>query len=133
MTSKAVYLGQLRVASTHLKSGEVIISDAPTDNNGKGQAFSPTDMVANALAACMLTIMGIKAMHAGINIEQTTAQVLKTMASNPRRISTIEIKLQMPSGIESKYRTLLQAAALNCPVAKSIDPAIEQRVEFDWQ
>ena len=133
MTSKAVYLGQLRVASTHLKSGEVIISDAPTDNNGKGQAFSPTDMVANALAACMLTIMGIKAIQAGINIEQTTAQVLKTMASNPRRISTIEIKLQMPSGIESKYRTLLQAAALNCPVAKSIDPAIEQRVEFDWQ
>jgi uncharacterized OsmC-like protein len=133
MTSKAVYLGQLRVASTHLKSGEVIISDAPTDNNGKGQAFSPTDMVANALAACMLTIMGIKAMHAGINIEQTTAQVLKTMASNPRRISTIEIKLQMTSGIESKYRAILQAAALNCPVAKSIDPAIEQRVEFDWQ
>lgn len=133
MTSKAVYLGQLRVASTHLKSGEVIISDAPTDNNGKGQAFSPTDMVANALAACMLTIMGIKAIQAGINIEQTTAQVLKTMTSNPRRISTIEIKLQMPSGIESKYRTLLQAAALNCPVAKSIDPAIEQRVEFDWQ
>ena len=133
MTSKAVYLGQLRVASSHLKSGEVIISDAPTDNNGKGQAFSPTDMVANALAACMLTIMGIKAMHAGINIEQTTAQVLKTMASNPRRISTIEIKLQMTSGIESKYRAILQAAALNCPVAKSIDPAIEQRVEFDWQ
>ena len=133
MTSKAVYLGQLRVASTHLKSGEVIISDAPTDNNGKGQAFSPTDMVANALAACMLTIMGIKAMHAGINIEQTTAQVLKTMASNPSRISTIEIKLQMTSGIESKYRAILQAAALNCPVAKSIDPAIEQRVEFDWQ
>ena len=68
-----------------------------------------------------------------INIEQTTAQVLKTMASNPRRISTIEIKLQMTSGIESKYRAILQAAALNCPVAKSIDPAIEQRVEFDWQ
>jgi uncharacterized OsmC-like protein len=132
MTSKAIYLGQLRVQSTHLKSGEVIISDAPTDNNGKGAAFSPTDMVANALAACMLTIMGIKAMHVGINIDQASAQVSKVMASNPRRISVIDIKLLMPAGIGIEHRPVLEAAALHCPVGKSIDPEIEQIVAFEW-
>lgn len=132
MTSKAVYIGQLRVQSTHLKSGEVIISDAPTDNNGKGAAFSPTDMVANGLAACMLTIMGIKAMQKSINLEQATADVKKIMASNPRRIATIEIQLRMPAGIPAEHRPILEAAALNCPVAKSLHSDIEQIVEFEW-
>ncbi len=133
MTSKAVYLGELRVESTHLKSGEVIISDAPTDNNGKGQAFSPTDTVATSLATCMLTIMGIVADQNELNIQGAAAEISKTMAANPRRISKIEIKILMPKiDLPENLKVLLEDRARNCPVAKSIHPDIEQVVEFVW-
>jgi len=130
MTSKAIYLGELRVESTHLKSGKVLLSDAPTDNNGKGEAFSPTDTVATALASCMLTIMGIKCRDKQWDMQGATAAITKTMASNPRRISKIAVKVQMPAG--EFDQALLEKAARNCPVAKSIHPAIEQVITFDW-
>lgn len=133
MTSKAVYLGQLRVEATHLKSGETMITDAPTDNNGKGEAFSPTDTVATGLATCMLTIMGIRAGKKNINLQGATAEVTKTMASNPRRISKIEITITMPKiGVDENFQELLEISAKSCPVAESLHPNIEQVVHFIW-
>ena len=133
MTSKAVYLGELRVEATHLKSGETMITDAPTDNNGKGEAFSPTDTVATALATCMLTIMGIRAEKKNINLQGATDAITKTMGSNPRCISKIEITITMPKiGVDANFQELLEMAAKACPVAKSLHPDIEQVVEFVW-
>lgn len=133
MTSKSTYLGELRVESVHLKSGQVVLSDAPTDNNGKGEAFSPTDMVATSLATCMLTIMGIMARNKEINIQGATAEITKVMGTEPRRITGIEIKFNMPKvGIDEHTQELLERAAKTCPVAKSIHPDIEQVVEFVW-
>ena len=133
MTSKLIYLGNLRVESTHIKSGELIISDAPIDNNGKGEAFSPTDLLATSLASCMLTIMGIVAANKHISINGAAAEVKKIMASNPRRVSRIEIKVYMQElKINADERALLENSAKNCPVAKSIHPAIEQVIEFFW-
>lgn len=133
MTSKAVYLGELRVEATHLKSGETMITDAPTDNNGKGEAFSPTDTVATALATCMLTIMGIRAEKKNINLQGATAAITKTMGSNPRCISKIEITITMPKiGVDANFQELLEMAAKACPVAKSLHPDIEQVVDFIW-
>lgn len=133
MTSKAVYLGELRVEATHLKSGEIMITDAPTDNNGKGEAFSPTDTVATALATCMLTIMGIRAEKKNLNIQGATAEITKTMESNPRRISKIEITITMPKiGVEENFQELLEMAAKSCPVAQSLHPDIEQVINFVW-
>lgn len=133
MTSKAVYLGELRVEATHLKSGETMITDAPTDNNGKGEAFSPTDTVATALATCMLTIMGIRAEKKNINLQGATAGITKTMGSNPRCISKIEITITMPKiGVDANFQELLEMAAKACPVAKSLHPDIEQVVNFVW-
>lgn len=133
MTSKAVYLGELRVEATHLKSGETMITDAPTDNNGKGEAFSPTDTVATALATCMLTIMGIRAEKKNINLQGATAVITKTMGSNPRCISKIEITITMPKiGVDANFQELLEMAAKACPVAKSLHPDIEQVVDFIW-
>jgi uncharacterized OsmC-like protein len=133
MTSKAVYLGELRVKATHLKSGETMITDAPTDNNGKGEAFSPTDTVATALATCMLTIMGIRAEKKNINLQGATAEITKTMGSNPRCISKIEITITMPKiGVDANFQELLEMSAKACPVAKSLHPDIEQVVSFVW-
>jgi uncharacterized OsmC-like protein len=133
MTSKAVYLGELRVKATHLKSGETIITDAPTDNNGKGEAFSPTDTVATGLAACMLTVMGIRADKKNINLQGATAEITKTMESNPRRISKIEITITMPKiGVDENFQELLEMSAKACPVAESLHPNIEQVVNFVW-
>lgn len=131
MTSKVEYSGQLRTISTHIKSGEQIITDAPTDNNGKGKAFSPTDMVANSVATCMLTIMGIAAEKRNLNINGTTAIVEKIMDSNPRRISKLNIEVQFPkNNYTTGQRELLEKVALNCPVIMSIHPAIEKNVTF---
>ncbi|MCH2023134.1 MAG: OsmC family protein [Saprospiraceae bacterium] len=133
MTSKALYLGQLRVESIHSKSGEIIITDAPIDNNGKGEAFSPTDLVATSLASCMLTIMGIVAVKNALDISGATAKIQKIMSSNPRRISKIEILIEMPViNITSELELTLEQAAINCPVAKSIHPDIEQKISFEW-
>jgi putative redox protein len=132
MTSKVTYLGGLRTEAQHLASQEIIITDAPKDNQGKGEAFSPTDLVATALASCMITIMGIKARDLGINLTGTQAEITKIMGTEPRRISTLQIQLTFNSSFDSKTQTLLERAALTCPVAHSLHPDIRQEVLFIW-
>ena len=131
-TAEVIYKGNLRTSCTHLKSGASYITDAPTDNNGKGEAFSPTDTVATGLASCMLTIMGIKAAQLEVDITQAKATVTKTMASSPRRISKIAVHFKMPKGIAEKHQSLLEKAANTCPVHYSLHPDIEKDITFDW-
>lgn len=131
---KSTYKGNLRVESIHLQSGTTIETDAPTDNNGKGERFSPTDLVATALANCMTTIMGIKAEQMNINITGTTAEIEKIMSSAPRRIQEIRIDFYMPiQEYSDKDKKLLEAAALSCPVAKSLAPEVNQVITFHWK
>lgn len=132
MTSKVTYLGDLRTSSIHVQSGSEIISDAPLDNNGKGEAFSPTDTVANALATCMFTIMGIKARDMEISMEGSVAEVTKTMAAGPRRISKIKVVFNLKSNADEKARALLERVAMRCPVHYSLHPDIEREVIFNW-
>lgn len=133
MTSKVTYLGNLRTESVHIKSNSSFITDAPTDNNGKGEAFSPTDTVATGLASCMLTVMGIKARDLDIDMSGTTAEVTKTMASDPRRISKIKVVLNFPFEADKKTKTILERTANTCPVHYSLHPDIEKDVTFNWQ
>ena len=132
-TSKVTYLGNLRTECVHLKSGATFITDAPIDNNGKGEAFSPTDTVATGLANCMLTMMGIKARDLHVNLDGSTALVTKTMAANPRRISKIDVVLRLPSNIDSKPRKILENTANTCPVLYSLHPDIEKAIVFNWE
>ncbi len=128
-TAKVTYLGNLRTENEHLKSGSTFITDAPTDNNGKGEAFSPTDTVATGLANCMITVMGIKARDMQVNMDGTTALVTKTMAADPRRISKIEVVLNFPSGIDEKARKILENTGRTCPVLYSLHPDIEKVIK----
>jgi uncharacterized OsmC-like protein len=132
MTSKVTYLGDLRTSSIHVQSGSEIISDAPLDNNGKGEAFSPTDTVANALASCMMTIMGIKARDLEVDFVGSTAEVTKIMNAEPRRIGAIEIVFQMKNNADEKSKTILERAAMTCPVFLSLSSEIEKKITFNW-
>lgn len=133
MTSEVIYNGGLRTTCTHLQSGSQIVTDAPLDNQGRGEAFSPTDLVATALASCMMTIMGIRARDNNIDIEGAKAAVNKIMAADPRRIARVEIRFTMPAKNYSEAeRKLLEEAALGCPVCKSLAMECEQAVEFVW-
>jgi uncharacterized OsmC-like protein len=132
MTSKVTYLGDLRTSSIHLQSGSEIISDAPVDNNGKGEAFSPTDTVANALASCMMTVMGIKARDLNVDFKGSTAAVTKIMNAEPRSIGAIEIVFEMQGVSESKDKTILERTAMTCPVFLSLNADIEKRITFNW-
>ncbi len=134
MTSSILYLGQLRTEATHLQSGSRIETDAPTDNQGKAERFSPTDLVATALGSCMLTIMGIKARDMNIDLTGVKMDIQKHMKSDPRRISAVDVTFHFPSRLQldEKQRTILQNAALTCPVAKSLHTDIEQNVLFNW-
>lgn len=130
-TSEVIYKGQLRTNSTHLKSGQHIITDAPTDNHGKGEAFSPTDLLATSLGCCMLTVMGIVAERHNINMDNTKVEILKVMADNPRRISEIHVEMHFPqNNYSQKDKELLERTALTCPVAKSLHPDIKQKTRF---
>jgi uncharacterized OsmC-like protein len=131
-TSKVVYTGDLRTVSTHLASGSEIISDAPIDNNGKGAAFSPTDTVANGLASCMFTMMGIKARDLEINLNGASATVTKIMEAEPRRISEIHVVFDMGIKTDTKTKTILERTALTCPVQYSLHPDIKKEVVFNW-
>lgn len=132
-TSKVEYNGSLRTQAVHLRSGNEIITDAPTDNNGKGQAFSPTDLVATALASCMLTIMGIRANKMELDITGAKADILKIMDSNPRRIAEVVVDVTMPSGsFSDKDKEILEKAAKTCPVALSLHSDTIQTVNFHW-
>ncbi len=126
------YEGGLRTRAVHLQSGTELITDAPTDNQGKGESFSPTDLVATALGACMLTIMGIVAERHGWDLSRASVDVTKGMATDPRRISRIEVRLTIPGAFEEKARTALEKAALSCPVHATLGANVEMPVEFDW-
>lgn len=132
-TAHVTYLGNLRTENKHLKSGNSYFTDAPTDNQGKGEAFSPTDTVATGLANCMLTIMGIKANSMDIDLTGATAEVTKTMTAEPRRISKIEINFAMPSGIDAKSQKILEHTGNNCPVHHSLHPEIQKVITFIWK
>ena len=132
-TSKVTYLGDLRTSSIHLQSGSEIISDAPTDNNGKGEAFSPTDTVANGLASCMFTVMGIKANDLGVDFSGSTAEVTKIIAAEPRRISEIHINFNMNLAADEKTKTILERTAMTCPVFYSLHPDIKKEISFVWK
>jgi len=133
MTSKVTYLGALRTSSIHLQSGTEILSDAPLDNNGKGAAFSPTDTVANALASCMMTVMGIKARDLEVDLQDSTAEVTKIMQVEPRRIGVIAIVFEMCGTTDLKNKTILERVAMTCPVFLSLHPEIEKRISFNWK
>ena len=132
MTSKVTYLGNLSTKNTHLKSGDTYNTDAPTDNNGKGEAFSPTDTVATGLANCMLTVMGIKANDLNVDISGAIAEVTKIMTSNPRRISKIVVIISFPFKAELKHKKILEHTAKTCPVLYSLHPDIEKEISFNW-
>jgi len=132
-TSKITYTGELRTIAVHLKSGKEIITDAPTDNQGKGEAFSPTDLLATSLANCMLTIVGITARSHGFNVDGATAEVTKLMGENPRRVSEIHVHLQFPaSNYSEKEKVIIERAAKTCPVAYSLHPDIKQEITFSY-
>ena len=132
-TSKIEYLGELRTEATHLQSGKQIITDAPTDNHGKGEAFSPTDLVATALASCMISIMGIKLQGTGKDIKGATSEVTKVMYSEPRRIGEIHVKISVPdNNFSEKEKQILINAAHACPVAKSLHPDIKQVISITF-
>lgn len=132
MTSKITYLGDLRTSAIHLQSGTEILSDAPIDNNGKGEAFSPTDMLATSLGSCMMTIMAIKARDMNVNLEGSTVNVIKEMQTEPRRIGKIGIKMNMNANVSEKERLILERVAMNCPVHLSLNPEIEKEISFIW-
>ncbi len=125
------YEGQLHCALTHGPSGKSIETDAPKDNNGKGEAFSPTDLVSAALGACMMTVMGIVANRHAIQLEGTRIDVVKEMIADPsRRIGQITLKFSMPKGIPLDKRSMLENAAHTCPVHKSLHPDVKTPIEF---
>lgn len=133
MTSKVTYLGDLRTSSIHTNSGSEIISDAPLDNNGKGEAFSPTDTVANALASCMFTVMGIKARDMEVDFSGSTAEVTKVMGTEPRRITEVHVTFTMSISADDKTKTILEKTAMTCPVFFSLHPDIKKEVVFNWK
>lgn len=133
MTSKITYLGDLRTSSIHIQSNVEILSDAPIDNNGKGEAFSPTDLVANALGSCMMTIMAIKSKDLNLDLTGSTLEITKIMNAEPRRIGKIIIDLKMAVAVIEKEKTILEKAAMSCPVFLSLHPEIEKEISFSWK
>lgn len=132
-TVTAKYLGNLRTECTHVASGTKLITDAPVDNQGKGESFSPTDLCATALAACAMTIIGIYAQTRGVDVTGTTIEVTKTMSANPRRIAKIEVIFNMPDrDYSDKEKTMIQRSAMTCPVHLSLHPDVEQVFTFNW-
>ena len=134
MTSTVIYEGELRTVALHVASGTTIETDAPVDNQGKGERFSPTDLVATALGSCMLTIMGQKARDHKIDLKGTRIEIQKIMKSDPRRISGITLTFHLPDhlSLNEKQVTILQRAAKTCPVMLSIHPEIEVQADFNW-
>ncbi len=137
MTSTVEYMGDLRTLCIHMRSGNHFETDAPVDNNGKGERFSPTDLMATSLATCMITVMGIKARSIGFDLEGVKIEVLKIMKADPRRIGGIELTFHIPDAlraVDEKTREILKRVGLNCPVQLSIHPDIEVKVGWGiWQ
>lgn len=133
MTSIVTYLGDLRTSSIHLQSGTEILSDAPTDNHGRGEAFSPTDLVANALGSCMISIMAIKSKDLDLDLVGSTVSVTKIMQAEPRKIAKISTVVEMSIATTEKNKTILERAAMTCPVFLSLNPDIEKEISFNWK
>jgi uncharacterized OsmC-like protein len=133
MTATIVYEGELRCTCTHIQSGSIIETDAPTDNQGKGERFSPTDTVCIALGTCIITTMGIKAQSMGLELKGSKLNVSKHMVANPRRIGKIEVTLEIPgNGISENDRILLQRVGDMCPVKASLHPDLETAISYHW-
>lgn len=132
MTSKVIYQGDLRTECEHLQSRSTFITDAPLDNQGKSEAFSPTDTVATAVASCMITTMGIKARALGLDLKDTYAEVTKYMEANPRRISKIDVNLFIKGKLSDKEKAILENVARTCPVVQSIHPDIVKNISFNY-
>jgi putative redox protein len=132
MTASIIYTGNLRCEAEHIQSKSQIETDAPTDNHGKGERFSPTDMLCVSLATCMLTTMGIKAADMKVDITNAKAEVTKHMASDPRRVAKIEVEVSLPANGDEKERLILEKTGNNCPVAKSVHPDIELVLNYKW-
>lgn len=133
MTSTVVYNGELRTICTHLRSGNSFETDAPVDNNGRGERFSPTDLMATSLATCMITVMGIKARTMGFDLTGIRIEVMKIMKADPRRVGGIELTFHIPDTLENideKTKSILKNTGITCPVQLSIHPDIE--VKIDW-
>ena len=135
MTSTVIYEGELRTVATHLQSGSVIETDAPLDNQGKAQRFSPTDLVATALGTCMMTIMGIKARDMEIDLRGTKIEINKVMKADPRRIGEIHLQFHFLETLRlnEKERIIFERAANTCPVIYSINPEIKVEIIFNWK
>ena len=134
MTASVIYKGGLRCEATHLQSGSITETDAPTDNRGKGERFSPTDLLCVSLATCIVTTMGIKANDMGIELSGTLTEVTKHMLPEPRRVGKIEVNVIFPAALQinEKDRIILQRAGDNCPVNKSLSPDMEVIIKYNW-
>lgn len=133
ITITTEYTGDLRTRATHLKSGETIITDAPVDNQGKGEAFSPTDLLAASLGSCMLTIMGISAREHGFDIDGTKVNITKIMGTSPRRVQEVIIDFTFPHmDYTPKQKKLIALAADTCPVARSLHPDLKQTIRLNF-
>ncbi len=133
ITIKTKYLGGLRTENTHLQSGSKIITDAPCDNRGKGEAFSPTDLLSTALGNCIMTIMGIKAMDNNIDIEGTELNITKIMASDPRRVAEVIMEFNFPKkDYTPEEMKMIESVAGTSPVPLSVHPDVKQTIKFNW-
>ncbi len=134
MTATIIYEGQLHCQATHTQSGTIIETDAPVDNRGKGERFSPTDLLCVSLGTCIITTMGMKASDMDINLAGTTLQITKHMVADPRRVARIDVTLKLPAGLQlaEKDRTILERSGNNCPVQKSIHPDIQSNIIYQW-
>ncbi len=133
MTASVIYQGDLRCECTHLQSGTILQTDAPTDNRGKGERFSPTDTICVGLATCMITTMGIRAQDMELELTGTTLDVTKHMLSDPRRIGKIEVTVHLPAAVPEKDRLVLEKIGDNCPVMKSLHPDLEVVTKYLWE
>ncbi len=131
---KTVYTGSLRTEAEHIQSGNKLITDAPLDNNGKGEYFSPTDLLATSLGSCMLTIMGMSAANHGFNIDGTTIETEKIMGTDPRRVVELVVDFNFPAGsnFTDKEKRLIESSAKTCPVANSLHPDIKKTINFNY-
>ena len=131
-TATIIYLGDLRTEATHVQSGNKIVTDPPVDNRGRGEAFSPTDLLATSLGTCMITIMGITAKEQNFSIDGTTCTITKIMAAEPRRVSEIHAVINFPFSFSDEIKSILEHAANTCPVVYSIHPDIKKVITFNY-
>ncbi len=126
-TSRVTYLGDLRTEALHLKSGQIIFTDAPVDNQGKGEAFSPTDLLATSLGVCAITVVGIAARTHGFNVDGATIKITKIMASEPRRVGEVVVEFDFPAANYSdKEKAIITNTIKTCPVSQSLSPNLKQ-------